>query len=702
MLLRTRISLILLAAFAVFVGLAGLVLNQRAGLADNHVASVIETVQMAIWDETVGDVVEDLSEHAGHLAASPGFATALDHPDPDRRRADLDAILARHETAATVRADIVTANGALAYTSAEAVFDQPVLPPTLLGPVLRDGEVISGVGYDPEGGIAALVAAPVIAPDGDTPIAALVLARNLADIVHALAGSINADVLIVNRRGRLLEGTAAEDWAVLAPALDTAEERALAQAWIGDRHVTATSTPILGPTGEAASRLVTVLDDTSVARSQNRIDLASVGFGIAFVIITLSVVFVYLRRSFAPLELVIGNLDAIARGDTAAMVPAERTEDEIGRIVDGVAAFRENMIALERLKRGQSKQRRRRERAIRWQLTQLANTLEAEPRQAILEDLEAIETATREAEARLQGAGADRVEDSEALGMATLALEKLTDRIAGQQRRLSELVDELREALRTKTAFIALQQELDIAHRIQMSGLPSPLPPHPAYRIAGRMETAKEVGGDFYDFFPLPDGRLAVVVADVSDKGIPAAFFMATTKTSLKTLALLTPSPAACIARLNALLAEDNDQMMFVTLFYGVLDPQTRTLAYVNAGHPPPLRRTPDGTVAPLDAPPSLALAVDGGAAYEERQVSLEVGETLVLYSDGLTEATADGGALFGEDRLAAALATADAGDGNPDVLAGDLIDAAHRFEGEDRQADDMTCVVLNLVGGDR
>ena len=702
MLLRTRISLILLAAFGVFVGLAALVLNQRADLADDHVASVIETVQMAIWDETVGDVVEDLSDHAGHLAATPGFATALGASDPDVRRAGLDAILAEQGMAEAVRADIVTPAGILTYTSAEAVFDQPVLPPTLLEPVLREGRVISGVGHDPQGGIAALVATPVVAPGEDTPVGALVLARNLSETVRDLAGSINADVLIVNRRGRLLEGTAGEDWAVLAPALDTAEERALAQAWIGDRHVTATSTPILGPTGEAASRLITVLDDTAVARSQNRIDLASAGVGLAFVVITLSVVFVYLRRSFAPLELVIGNLDAIARGDTAAMVTAERTDDEVGRIVDGVAAFRENMIALERLKRGQSKQRRRRERAIRWQLTQLANTLEAEPRQAILEDLEAIEAATREAEARLQWVGADRLEDSEALGMATLALEKLTDRIAGQQRRLSELVDELREALQTKTAFIALQQELDIAHRIQMSGLPSPLPPHPAYRIAGRMETAKEVGGDFYDFFPLADGRLAIVVADVSDKGIPAAFFMATTKTSLKTLAQLTPSPAACLARLNALLAEDNDQMMFVTLFYGVFDPQTRTLIYVNGGHPPPLRRASDGTVAPLHAPPSLALAVDGDAAYEELRATLDPGETLVLYSDGLTEATAESGDLFGEDRLAEALAGADFSDGDPSILAGELIEAAHGFEGHDRQADDMTCVVLNLSGGDR
>src|SRR3546814_549467 len=184
----------------------------------------------------------------------------------------------------------------------------------------------------------------------------------------------------------------------------------------------------------------------------------------------------------------------------------------------------------------------------------LAETLDEEARQAILEDL-----------AQIQAAAANSTSGGDDLGPIAITFERLTDRIRGQQDRLTQLIAELQEALAAKTQFIALQQELDIARNMQLTVLPHEFPDRPEIQMAARMLPAKEVGGDFYDFFWIDEHKLGIAVADVSGKGIPAAFFMLISRTLLRATCLTGAGPGECLEQVHNLLSAENEQMMFVT-----------------------------------------------------------------------------------------------------------------------------------------
>ena len=198
---------------------------------------------------------------------------------------------------------------------------------------------------------------------------------------------------------------------------------------------------------------------------------------------------------------------------------------------------------------------------------------------------------------------------------------------------------EWREALASRDKLVALQNELDVAQKIQQSVLPTEFPISDIYEIDARMLAAREVGGDFYDVLRLENGRIGLSVADVSDKGVPAALFMMSALTLLKGSAIGLGDPGAVLTEVNDLLNEENEAAMFVTLFYAVFNPSNGLLNYANGGHNPPIIVHPDGTSTLLPATGGIALGVAPKFQYEESSVILDPGDTLVLYTDGVTEA---------------------------------------------------------------
>ncbi len=279
-----------------------------------------------------------------------------------------------------------------------------------------------------------------------------------------------------------------------------------------------------------------------------------------------------------------------------------------------------------------------------------------------------------------------------------LGFSRLATRVSTQQVQLTQMVRDLRDALADKRRLISLQQELEIARTMQLTILPQVFPDLAELDIAARMIPAKEVGGDFYDFFPISETKVAFVIADVSGKGIPAAFFMLITRTMLRAIAELGVGPAETMRRVNNLLAAENEQMMFVTVFYAELDLRTGVLAFSNGGHNPPLRIAgSDGTVAELERVPGMALAAMPDMPYSERSLRLGTGDTVVLFTDGVTEAFNDSDTMYGDARLVEAVgrqaaATALGG------LDGVLADVA-RFTAGAPQSDDITCLVLRWRG---
>lgn len=199
-----------------------------------------------------------------------------------------------------------------------------------------------------------------------------------------------------------------------------------------------------------------------------------------------------------------------------------------------------------------------------------------------------------------------------------------------------------------------MEQELRVARIIQQTLLPKQIPEPDGWRISAYWQPAREVGGDFYDFVPLPDGRLGILIADVTDKGVPAALVMATTRSLLRGAAERLISPARVLESTNDLLHPDIPPKMFVTCLYAVLNPQTGRLVFANAGHNLPYQCSQDG-VKELRAT-GMPLGLMPGMQYEETEVMLNSGDHLLLLSDGLVEAHDPERKMYGLDRLRAVL----------------------------------------------
>jgi serine phosphatase RsbU (regulator of sigma subunit) len=200
-----------------------------------------------------------------------------------------------------------------------------------------------------------------------------------------------------------------------------------------------------------------------------------------------------------------------------------------------------------------------------------------------------------------------------------------------------------------------LETEVQLARQIQQTFIPQFLPTREAWQFAARWRTARQVGGDFYDVIELPNHKLGLFIADVADKGMPAALFMALTRTLVRAAVNEMHSPVDVLRRVNDQLLPDTRQGMFVTAVYGVLDTGNGDFTFVNAGHNPPFWMKGNGEVEKLTRT-AIALGVVEQHTMQERTISLAKGDTLLLYTDGLTEAFSPAGDLFGEVRLMDAL----------------------------------------------
>lgn len=242
-----------------------------------------------------------------------------------------------------------------------------------------------------------------------------------------------------------------------------------------------------------------------------------------------------------------------------------------------------------------------------------------------------------------------------------------------------------------------LERELQLAHQIQRTFIPSELPHLPGWELAASWRAARQMAGDFYDLFELPGRRLGLVIADVADKGMPAALFMVLTRTLVRAAALEEPSPAAMLARVNDLLVPDAQQGMFVTAFYAVLSLETGAVAYASAGHNPPLLLRPRTGELDFLAKGGMALGVLEGNRFQDQATSLEPGDSLILYTDGVSEAFSPGGDIYGEERLRQSIRAADGASARAVLEAIDRDMAA--FVGDGPPSDDVTLVVLHRTG---
>lgn len=254
----------------------------------------------------------------------------------------------------------------------------------------------------------------------------------------------------------------------------------------------------------------------------------------------------------------------------------------------------------------------------------------------------------------------------------------------------------LKQASVEHDRLVTIEQELTIAHQIQISMLPKTSPGFlqgNGLEISYTMKPAREVGGDFYDFFPIDEDRLGIVIGDVSGKSVPAALFMAVSKTLLKSTALKGLSPCECLQHINNILFQDSVLEMFVTIFYGVLDTRTGEIECCNAGHNHPYLLHRDGRVERLETAGGLIVGIIEDSQYQSSKILLHPGDAIFLYTDGVTEAADGTEELFGEERLAEFL------ERNHNMTSKELTEGIIReiegFSHGDLQQDDMTVLTL-------
>ncbi len=254
-------------------------------------------------------------------------------------------------------------------------------------------------------------------------------------------------------------------------------------------------------------------------------------------------------------------------------------------------------------------------------------------------------------------------------------------------------LEEWREALESHDRLVALQNELNVASGIQQSILPTAFPTGSNYQVFANMEPARNVGGDFFDVVGLENDRVGLAIADVSDKGVPAALFMMSSRTWMKGAAISTHEPGVVLQEVNSLLHEDNETQMFVTVLYAVYDPETGEFTYASGGHDAPLLVRPDGSSELLPLTGGIALGIIPELEYGQKSVYLKPGETLVLYTDGVTEAMNDRGEQFGIERLREVFAGHSLKDSSEATRM--IFEAVNEFAAGAAQSDDITCLTL-------
>ncbi|GHS97433.1 hypothetical protein AGMMS50276_17480 [Synergistales bacterium] len=277
------------------------------------------------------------------------------------------------------------------------------------------------------------------------------------------------------------------------------------------------------------------------------------------------------------------------------------------------------------------------------------------------------------------------INKSDEIGVMALAFEKMTEDLV---RYVLELTSAVANRERIKS-------ELDVAYTIQASVLPSEFPDMAEFDLYASMTPAKEVGGDFYDFFMVDGSHIALVIADVSGKGIPAALFMMVARTLIKKEAALGAEPNVVLELANKTLCDGNKTCMFVTAFLGVYDIKTGSLQYANAGHNPPLILKHDGEALFIKGKTFLPLAVADMALYKSEEVIIEPGDCLFLYTDGVTEASNEKEEFFSEGRLVDTLRLEVRDRENARCVIEQVAGELKKFVGGAEQSDDITMLAL-------
>ncbi|MBK8964121.1 MAG: SpoIIE family protein phosphatase [Candidatus Competibacteraceae bacterium] len=590
--LRTRITLIACGCFAALAAMLAADGRSRQHAMEKRYEAAFVTGHRNAWAGITDAELRRLAALVADVGRNDRALRALAARKPAAFAAALDDLRQQLQTDPTTPVfETVTPDGALFFSTAKNAVRPAILSPETVAAATAKLAPLRGLTRFENGRLGLAVVFPLFSRDGVSGVAAL--ATDLKQPLNGFAASVENDVFIADGERRLEYATQPALWPSVAEA--ATGDRSFSVARAGDRVFTLVRLPASDLLERPSVTLFASRDITAAYWRElltGGLSQGSIALVLAF---SLSALYWYMRRSFKPLNAIIGVLKALARGHTEVTVRYPARDDEIGRLAGTVEAFR--------------------------------------------------------------------------------------------------------RAQQAHGQLLALRQELDMAACIQRSILPSAFPQADEFSLAASLQTAREVGGDFYDFFTLPDGRWALIIADVSDKGLAAALFMAVARTALRSIAAIVPEPAACLTRTNDLLSAENDAAMFVTVFYSVFDPASGRLSYANGGHNPPALLDAGGRVRYLEGTDGVALGVMPEMPYAAREITLSPGDRLLFYTDGVTEAIDGRERAFDLGRLTAALE--DSRGADVDELVETVVARVRTFAGDAPQFDDITLMALHYRGAD-
>ena len=438
--------------------------------------------------------------------------------------------------------------------------------------------------------------------------------------------------------------------------------------------------PLLTGAGARLGTEVQVRDTTEADSQQRFLTTAAVSLLGLVLALALALLLYVTDRAFRPLQSVVAALAALTQGNTDIELAGEHRQDEIGQIARSVRIFRDRTREQARQRLRQERGRRRQHRFIREQLTEMGKAFNTKGSADLQADTDSIEDALARLESGQSAADADE------LGVLALAFRVTARRVIAQHSRMDALVAQLQEALQARTELIGLQQQFQIAARMQAGILPQALPPRPDVQARGGLLPAREFGGDFYDFFPLGPGQVAVVAGNAGGSGLGSAFLTLTARTLLKAVLVCGGGPAAAMARVNTMLAAEEGGAAGVAAIVLLLDIAGSRLTGCNAGYPSPLmlRRLGDANSLVLADGPRLGQRP--GIAYTETRLDIPPRTTLVVHSPGFGEGD--------EGRLLASLGGCL--DPGAEAVLNTMMSAASH--GRTETARDASCVVLRYA----
>ena len=694
MLLRTRISFIvtltigLICSSVVFVGL------EREQLIKNQYSLESASDQATLWSKVSIGIINEMEDNESLINENETLIDAVKAQDSAQIQELGRTVLTQLVNTKTVdRLDIVYLDGSIAFSSLPSVFQSAPISPSLVQSFIRDNSIATGIGNDMDRNTYLVYGFPISDTKSNQPVGMAIFSTNILTAITEMEDITGSLVIFVNRRGRLISAVDSRLWRSLYNQIDLDYLNNVQTVNIDDQHFSITVLEQEAELSGLIGRIIFAKDISSLIASQEAISRPSAIIISSLIFLFLVGLYLYMSRAFAPLSESVNVLDALSKGDLQAQTEEINTDNEVGQISGAINVFRDNLLALNRHRRLRERQQARQKRFIIKEMTNLSDTLDGDEREEIIQQLEKIRTIVHDdpevadqQQKILQNnkklEDQDTKSGPDSLAMMAIAFQHMSGRVM--------------DAMHTKEELSSIQKELDIATRVQQSLVPENLDISKQFNAAGFMTPAKEVGGDFYDMFRLDEHRIGVAIADVSGKGVPAALFMVMARTLLRSKVFHIKSPATVLEHMNDYLVQNNNEHLFVTLFYGILDEEHGTLTYSTGGHNPPIVSDKNGTRV-LEQTEGAVLALIDDIDFKEKCVTLENSSRIVFMTDGVPESFNKNGEAYGDDRT---LETIDKlnPEQTPQEDIKQLIDSVESFVEEAPQFDDITCVILHYT----